>query len=149
MNIEDFKNLLQPNQELIGLDIGTKTIGLAISDASLMIASPLKTIFRSSFANDMANLRTQLKDRTPCGIVSGLPLQPNGEEGEQAKFTRMLGDRIAEQLGLPIFYKDERFSSRVMERVMIEEADLSRKKRKQVLDSSAAAYILQGFLDSL
>lgn len=149
MTLEDFKKIIVKGHELIGLDIGTKTIGVALSDISFMIASPVKTIFRTSFANDMALLDKLLADCSPCGIVSGLPLQPDGQEGEQAKYTKMTGDRIAEHLKLPIFYKDERFSSKVMERMMIKEADLSRKKRKEALDRSAAAYILQGLLDEL
>jgi len=149
MDLQEFITHIKTGCELIGLDIGTATIGVAVSDTSHFIATPQKTIFRTSFKKDMEELSRLLTDRTPCGIVSGLPLQPNGEEGQQAQYTRKTAEKIAEQLNLPLYFQDERFSSKIMESVMIKEADLSRKKRKKVLDSSAAAYILQSFLDIL
>lgn len=149
LSLTEFKSLLVPNRPVLALDIGSKTIGVASSDALLMIATPLKTIFRTSFLRDMQELASFIKERDACGLISGLPLEMTGKEGERAKITRQIGDRIAESQNLPIFYWDERFSSIAVERIMIEQADLSRKKRKQAIDRSAAAYILQGFLDAL
>ena len=149
LTVSEFKKLLPPMRPVIGLDIGSKTIGVAASDATLMIATPVKTITRTSFVRDMEELGKYIAERNACALVSGLPLETSGKEGERAKITRMIGDRISEHTGLPIFYWDERFSSKVMERFMISEADLSRKKRKEAIDRSAAAYILQGFLDAI
>ena len=149
MDIGEFQKLLVKGKTVLGLDIGSKTIGVAVSDAGLMIASPLKTIFRTSFNNDMAELKGFIASRDVCALVAGLPLEMSGKEGERATITKGIGDRIAEAVGLPIFYWDERFSSVAVERIMIEQADLSRKKRKNAIDRSAAAYILQGFLDAL
>ena len=149
MDLQEFITHIKVGNELIGLDIGTATIGVAVSDTSHFIATSQKTIFRTSFNKDMEELSRMLRDRNPCGIISGLPLQPNGEEGQQAEYTRKTAQKIAERFNLPVYFQDERFSSKIMESVMIKEADLSRKKRKKVLDSSAAAYILQSFLDIL
>lgn len=149
LTLNEFKQLLPAKRPIIGLDIGSKTIGVATSDATLMIASPLKTIMRTSFVRDMEELLKYIKERDACALVSGLPLEMSGKEGDRAKITRSIGDKISKYTGLPIFYWDERFSSRVMERFMIMEADLSRKKRKEAIDRSSAAYILQGFLDAL
>ncbi len=149
LTLADFKKLLVPMRSVLGLDIGSKTIGVAASDATLMIATPVKTILRTSFVRDMEELGRYISERKACALVSGLPLETSGKEGERATVTRMIGDRISEHTNLPIFYWDERFSSKVMERFMIEQADLSRKKRKEAIDRSAAAYILQGFLDAL
>ncbi len=149
MDLQEYKTHIKTGCELIGLDIGSATIGVAVSDTSHFIATPLKTIFRTTFKKDMEELTRLLADRTPCGIVSGLPLQLNGFEGSQTEYTRKTAEKIAAELNLPLYFQDERFSSKIMESIMVKEADLSRKKRKKALDSSAAAYILQSFLDIL
>lgn len=149
MDLKKFRTYIKPGHELIGLDIGVATIGVAISDTSHLIATPLRTIFRTSFKKDLIELIEILTDRTPCGIISGLPLQTDGSEGKQAEYTRKTAEQIAASLSLPVYFQDERFSSKIIETILVKEADLSRKKRKKIIDSSAAAYILQSFLDCL
>ena len=134
---------------LVGLDIGTKTIGVAVSDTLWLTATPLKTVFRKSFQYDLNELESLLKGRKIGCFVSGLPLQTNGEEGEQAKYTREQAEKIALHFQMPLYFQDERFSSAAVERVMISAYDMSRKKRKEKLDAGAAAYILQGLLDRI
>lgn len=134
---------------LIGLDIGAKTIGVAVSDTLWLTATPLKTVFRKSFQYDMNELSALLKGREIGGFVSGLPLQMNGEEGPQAAYTREQGEKIAAYFQKPVYFQDERLSSAAVERVMIDTYDMSRKKRKERLDAGAAAFILQSFLDRI
>lgn len=147
MNFSDFTAAVKKGTTLVGLDIGTKTIGVAVSDTLWMTASPLKTIFRKSFQYDMNELSALLKGREIGGFISGLPLQMNGEEGQQAGYTREQAEKIAQTFQKPVYFQDERLSSAAVERVMISAYDMSRKKRKEKLDAGAAAFILQGFLD--
>lgn len=147
MNFSDFTAAVKKGTTLVGLDIGTKTIGVAVSDTLWMTASPLKTIFRKSFQYDMNELSALLKGREIGGFISGLPLQMNGEEGQQAGYTREQAEKIAQAFQKPVYFQDERLSSAAVERVMISAYDMSRKKRKEKLDAGAAAFILQGFLD--
>ena len=139
----DFKKHIQPMTQLVGIDYGTKRIGVAVSDLMQMIATPLKIV------SSMDELEKLLSDRTIGGFVVGLPRQMNGEEGEQAKVTRAWAQKLCEKYSLPILFWDERLSSAAVSRVFIEQADLSRKRQKQVMDKVAAAYILQGALDLL
>lgn len=134
---------------LAGLDIGAKTIGVAVSDTLWLTATPLKTIFRKSFRYDMDELSALLKGREIGGFISGLPLQMNGEEGTQAAYTREQAQKIADYFQKPVYFQDERLSSAAVERIMIGAYDMSRKKRKEKLDSGAAAFILQSFLDRI
>ena len=139
----DFKKHIQPMTQLVGIDYGTKRIGVAVSDLMQMTATPLKIVA------SMEELKVILAERKIGGFVIGLPRQMNGEEGEQAKITRAWAQKLFEQYSLPILFWDERFSSAAVSRVFIEQADLSRKRQKEVLDKVAAAYILQGALDLL
>ena len=139
----DFKRQIQPMTQLVGIDYGTKRIGVAVSDLMQMTATPLKIVA------SMEELKVILAERKIGGFVIGLPRQMNGEEGEQAKITRAWAQKLFEEYTLPILFWDERFSSAAVSRVFIEQADLSRKRQKEVLDKVAAAYILQGALDLL
>ncbi|OPZ77169.1 MAG: putative Holliday junction resolvase [Alphaproteobacteria bacterium ADurb.Bin438] len=143
MNINKFKNKIIKNKPLLGIDFGEKRIGLALSDSLLMIASPYKIVY------SVKEFDAEIQKLDLGGVIVGYPLQMNGEEGEIAKKARAFGDRIYTKFKLPIFLKDERLSSCAVERMMIEEFDLSREKRKKAIDKNAAAFILQGFLDQL
>jgi putative Holliday junction resolvase len=130
----------------LGLDVGEKTIGLALSDETGMIASPLATLARKGTVADVAAIRALVGEHDVKVLVVGLPIEMNGEEGLRARRVRVLADALAAS-GLRVEMWDERFSTVAAERVLIE-ADLSRKRRKEVVDKVAAAYILQGWLDA-
>ena len=149
MDIKDFKQRLKPYKSIIGFDYGTKRLGIAVSDLLLMVATPYKILQRREESKDIEEILAIIKEKEACGLVFGLPLQMDGTEGETAKKVREFATRIEAASGLPVTFWDERLSSRAMENFLIKEADLSRKRRKEVLDSSAASYILQGFLDAL
>lgn len=149
MNIKEFKASLPAYRALIGFDYGAKRLGVAVSDLLLTVATSYKIIQRESFAKDLAEIKKIITEKEVGGIVFGLPLQMNGEEGEIAKEVRHFAEKLSKEINLPIFFWDERLSSSAMENFLIKEVDMSRGKRKKVLDSSAAAYILQGVLDAL
>lgn len=149
MNIKEFKASLPAYRALIGFDYGAKRLGVAVSDLLLTVATSYKIIQRESFAKDLAEIKKIIAEKEVGGIVFGLPLQMNGEEGEIAKEVRHFAEKLSKEINLPIFFWDERLSSSAMENFLIKEVDMSRGKRKKVLDSSAAAYILQGVLDAL
>lgn len=131
----------------VGLDLGEKTIGVAVSDELLFSAQPLKVIRRKALNEDLKELEDLLKPYRPLEIVLGLPKNMNGTEGDRAEKTREFA-RILENEGYKVNLWDERLSTMAVEKVMIE-ADLSRRKRKQVVDQQAAAYILQGFIERI
>ncbi len=149
MNIKEFKASLPAYRALIGFDYGAKRLGVAVSDLLLTVATSYKIIQRESFAKDLAEIKKIIAEKEVGGIVFGLPLQMNGEEGEIAKEVRHFAEKLSKEIDLPIFFWDERLSSSAMENFLIKEVDMSRGKRKKVLDASAAAYILQGVLDAL
>jgi len=132
---------------LIGLDLGTKTIGVAISDATQMIASPVETIARKKFKLDAERLLKLIADNHIVGIVLGLPKNMDGSEGPRCQSTRAFAKNMEALTDVPITFWDERLSTAAVERTLLE-ADASRKRRGEVIDKMAAAYILQGFLDS-
>ena len=142
---------LDPGQRLLGLDTGEKTIGLAVSDARLTVASPVKTLRRGKFTKDAAALAEICRARNIGGLVIGLPVNMDGSEGPRCQSVRQFAANLLEQAGftLPIAFWDERLSTAAVERLLIEEADMSRRRRGQVVDKMAAAYILQGALDAL
>ena len=146
---DTFLSSVPRGTSLAGLDIGAKTIGVAVSDTLWLTATPLKTIFRKSFQYDMNELSALLKGREIGGFISGLPLQMNGEEGTQAAYTREQAQKSADYFQKPVYFQDERLSSAAVERVMIGAYDMSRKKRREKLDAGAAAFILQSFLDKV
>lgn len=149
MNIKEFKTGLPARKAVLGIDYGSKRMGLAVSDLSCTIATPYKILYRREISADMAELRKIMAEKEIGAVVMGLPLQMNGEEGEIAAEVRKFAAILEENFKFPVLLWDERLSSSAMENFLIKEADLSRKKRAKVLDASAAAYILQGALDAL
>lgn len=149
MDIKEFKTKLKPYKALIGFDYGSKRLGVAVSDLLLMVATSYKIIYRGKWEEDIAEIKNIIREKEVGGMVLGLPLQMNGEEGDIAKEVRSFAAKLAKEIDLPILFWDERLSSSAMENFLIKEVDMSRKKRAKVLDSSAAAYILQGALDCL
>ena len=146
--IEDLAKSLPVKARLIGVDLGAKTIGLAISDIERRLASPLKTLRRAAFARDADALTAILAEFDIAGIVLGLPLDLDGRDSPRAQSTRAFARNLAKQTRLPIVFWDERFSTAVVTRSLIAN-DVSRAKRAEVIDKMAAAYILQGALDRL
>lgn len=149
MNLLEFKQSMKPYKAVIGFDYGSKRLGVAVSDLLLMIATSYKTIYRSDLKKDIAEIKAIIKEKEVGGIIYGLPLQMNGEEGDTAKEVRKFAEALAKEIDLPYTFWDERLSSSAMENFLIKEVDMNRKRRKEVLDSSAAAYILQGALDAI
>ena len=145
----NFKKLLIKDQRVLGLDLGSKTIGLAISDSNLVVSSPLITIHRKKFTIDAEILITLINERMVGGLVLGLPVNMDGSEGPRAQSTRQFAQNLIEKIDIPIVFWDERLSSAEVERVLINEIDMSRRRREQVIDKMAAGVILQGFLDYL
>ncbi len=143
-----FARALPPRHRVLGLDLGTRTIGMALSDPGRVIATPLATIRRGKFAACAARLGDLCAEHEAGGIVLGLPLNMNGSEGPRAQATRAFARNLVARLALPILLWDERLSTSAVTRTLIE-ADLSRRRRAQVVDKVAAAYILQGALDAL
>ena len=137
-----------PRGGLIGLDLGTKTIGVASSDPDRKLATGVETIARTKFAADAARVLALAAERQAIGFVLGLPVNMDGSEGPRAQSTRAFARNFAKLTKLPIALWDERLSTAAVERGLIE-ADMSRNKRKEVIDQHAAAYILQGALDRL
>lgn len=133
-------------RRLFGLDLGTKTIGVAVSDAGHRIASPLETIARVKFTPDAGRLLELARRQDVGGLVMGLPVNMDGSEGPRAQSTRAFVRNLRPLTDLPIVFWDERLSTAAVTRMLIE-ADTSRKRRDEVVDKAAAAYILQGFLD--
>ena len=148
ISVEDLADRIETGQRLIGLDLGTKTIGLALSDPGLMIASPLRTIRRTKFSKDAAELVDLCKSENVGAIVLGLPINMNATEGPRAQATRAFARNLQGLTDLPIVLWDERWSTAAAERIMIE-ADLSRAKRAEKIDAAAAGFILQGVFDRL
>ena len=136
-----------PHGKLAGLDVGTKTIGLAICDAGWHFAGPAETIRRTKFTKDLEQLRAFVQREHVAGLVVGLPLSMDGSDSPRTQSVRAFA-RNLEPLGLPILLWDERWSTQAVERAMVD-ADLSRAKRAEKVDSLAAAHILQGAIDAL
>jgi putative Holliday junction resolvase len=140
--------MLAPEARLLGLDVGTKTIGLALSDVTRSIATPYETIRRTKFTSD-AKILVDIVDKMEVGgLIIGLPINLDGSEGPRAQSTRAFARNLAKYIELPMAFWDERLSTAAVERHLIE-ADASRKRRAEVVDRMAAAYILQGALDRL
>ena len=145
-NNSDLIAKLHTSQILVGLDLGEKTIGIAVSDQSLIIATPLKTISRKGIKKDLIKLSEILKEYNIGGFVMGLPISLDGTENKQTLKVIKMGDEIKKYFVVPIDYFDERFSSDVIFKEM-RKANLSRSKIKNKIDQQAAAYILQGYLE--
>ncbi len=148
LSLEDFKVAIPVRRRLIGIDLGSKTIGLSLSDSSWHVASPLMTIERTSFKMDARQLIALLKEHTIGGVVIGFPLNMNGTEGPRCQSTRSFVDNFLKMHDIPVVLWDERLSTVAVHRTMIE-GDLSRVRQAQVVDKMAASFILQGALDFL
>ncbi len=147
-DIGAFCEALPPGTALIGLDLGTKTIGIALSDATHTIATPFTTLKKQKLKIDIEALSDIVSKNNIGGLVLGLPRNMDGSDGPRAQSTRAFAKNIVEPLGLPILLWDERLSTAAVTRTLIE-ADSSRKRRAEVVDKMAAAYILQGALDRI
>ena len=145
---EGFAAALAPMRAVAGLDLGEKTIGVAVSDSFLTVATPLETVRRKKFGVDAARLLEIAADRELGGFILGLPLNMDGSEGPRCQSTRAFARNLSKLTELPIGFWDERLSTVAAERALIE-ADTSRKRRSEVIDHVAAGYILQGVLDRL
>ena len=151
MAIVDLVNLkahLAPRARLLGLDIGSKTVGLAISDSALAVASPLETLKRGKFAMDAAKLGQIVAERGVGGLILGLPIAMDGREGPRCQSVRQFAANLLAVIDLPLAFWDERFSTLGAERPL-RDAEMSHRRRAEVIDKMAAAYILQGALDRL
>ncbi len=146
--IEDFAAALPPMRALAGLDLGTRTIGVAVSDGFRSIATPLKTLRRKRFPDDAEALLKILAHRQVGGLIIGLPRNMDGSEGPRAQSTRAFARNLSRLADIPVAFWDERLSTVAAERALLE-ADMSRKRRAEVVDHVAAGYILQGALDRL
>jgi putative Holliday junction resolvase len=146
--IEDLPQLLAPEVRLLGLDVGTKTVGMALSDVTRSIATPYDTVRRTKFTADAKTIRDAVETNGVGALVIGLPLHLDGSEGRRAQSTRAFARNLAAHVEVPMVFWDERLSTAAVERHLIE-ADASRKRRIEVIDRMAAAYILQGALDRL
>lgn len=139
---------LEPGLRLLGLDLGEKTIGLALSDRLLTVATPMQTLKRGKFAADAAKLDIIISEQGVGGLVVGLPLNMDGTDGPSAQSARAFGRNWVNHSPLPLVFQDERLSTSAVTRTLVE-ADTSRKRRAEVVDKMAAAYILQIALDRL
>ena len=147
--LEDMVGSLPPNTRLLGLDVGSKTIGLAISDSARIVASSIKTIRRTKFSKDVLILQQAATERDAAGLILGLPLSMDGTEGPACQSVRQFAENVNGAFDTHISFWDERLSTSAVERFLVKEADMSRGRRAKVVDKMAATYILQGALDSL
>jgi putative Holliday junction resolvase len=139
---------LAPGARLLGFDLGEKTIGLALSDTLRSIATPMETLPRGKFSNDAVKIEKIIAEHNVGGLIVGLPLNMDGSDGPSAQSARAFARNFAARSDLPIVMQDERLSTAAVTRTLID-ADASRKRRSEVVDKMAAAYILQGALDRI
>ena len=147
-HLTDFAKALPEYGAIGGLDLGTKTIGVSVSDQMRSIASPLETIKRRKFTKDAEYLLSICKGRALCGLILGLPRNMDGSEGPRAQSTRAFAHNLFQKTDVPISFWDERLSTIAAEKALLE-ADTTRKRRSEVIDHVAASYILQGALNRL
>ena len=148
-SLSELIKYLPKKSRLLGLDVGRKTIGLAVSDSDMKIATTVGTIRRSKFTKDVKNLDAIITERQVNGLVLGLPISMDGNEGPACQSVRQFAVNLDNILEIGITFWDERLSTSAVERLLTKEADLSRNRRSEIIDKMAAAYILQGALDSL
>jgi putative holliday junction resolvase len=139
---------IPPSGKILGLDLGTKTIGVAVSDGMRYSATPLETIKRTKFTQDAERIVTLIAENQVVALILGLPLNMDGTEGPRVQSTRAFARNLAPKIAIPVAFWDERLSTSAVTRMMIE-ADLRRDRRAEVVDKLAASYILQGALDRL
>ena len=144
--VEDLLGTIRSGQRLLGLDLGDKTIGLALSDVQCSIATPMKTLVRAKFTNNAAELFALMEKFDIGALVFGLPLNMDGSSGPRVQATRTFARNLRNLRDVPILFWDERLSTVAAERALLS-VDLSRAKRAAVIDATAAAFILQGVLD--
>lgn len=154
VTVKELKDHLPPKSRLLGVDHGEKTLGLSLSNPDLTLATPFKTLERTKFTENLKQIAAIAKEYDVRGFVIGLPRHMNGDEGKRAESVRSFGQNMInarEILGFDplIAFWDERLSTSAVERFLIKEADVSRKRRDDVVDKLAAQHILQGALDSL
>lgn len=147
-NPGDLKQILKKGERLLGLDVGTKTIGLALSDTLLMVATPMRTVRRKRFKDDAAQVFAEVEAHGVGSLVVGLPIGLDGRETPRSQSVRDFARNLLSIRDLPIVFWDERLSTAAVERTMID-ADITRQRRREIVDRTAAAYILQGLLDRL
>ena len=147
-NPRELKDSLNKDQRLLGIDMGTKTMGLALSDVTLTIATPLDTLRRGKFTKDAESLQAIIVKERVGGLVFGLPLNMDGSEGPRCQSVRQFATNLAKRIDVPMTFWDERLSTVAVTRTLLD-ADASRKRRSEVVDKMAAAFILQGALDSV
>jgi putative Holliday junction resolvase len=147
-DIAEFHAALPPMRAIVGLDLGTKTIGVAVSDSFRGVASPLETIKRKKFTLDAEQLIEILNKREVAGVILGLPLNMDGSEGPRSQATRAFARNLSKLWEGPISFWDERLSTVAAEKALLE-ADATRKRRAEVIDNIAASFILQGALDRM
>lgn len=148
-DLAEFAAIIKKHDRLLGLDLGTKTIGVAISDVMRMVASPVETLEKGKFSKDVVKLKALIAKEEVGGIVLGLPREMDGTDGKRSQSTRAFASNLSREIDLPILLWDERLSTVAVERTLIGEADMTRKRRAEVVDRAAAAYILQGVLEAL
>ncbi len=148
ISLEDFHQTQTTKARLAGLDFGTKTIGVALSDTGQTIATGLETIKRTKFKNDAARLLEIANEHNIAAFIIGLPLNMDGTHGPRVQSTKAFARNLSQLTDIPLIFWDERLSTQAAERTLLE-ANSSRKRRKEVIDKMAATYILQGALDRL
>ena len=149
VDLTELPAVLPAHAPVVGLDLGEKTIGVAVSDATRTVASPLELIRKVKFTQDAAALFKLMESRGAAGIVIGLPVNMDGTEGPRCQSSRAFGRNLLRLRDLPIAFWDERMSSMAINRVLIDEADITRARRAELVDKMAAAWILQGALERL
>ena len=147
-NPRELEESLGEDERWLGIDVGSKTLGLALSDVTLTIATPLDTLRRGKFAGDAESLREIVERERIGGLVLGLPLNMDGSEGPRCQSVRQFARNLETRMDVPMTFWDERLSTVAVTRTLLD-ADASRKRRSEVVDKMAAAYILQGALDRL
>jgi putative Holliday junction resolvase len=148
ISLEELAKILSRGQRLIGLDLGEKTIGIALTDTLRTVATPLKTLKRGKFSTDAAVLASMLEEHGVGAVIVGLPLNMDGSTGPSAQSAKAFARNFAAISDCPVVLVDERLSTAAVTRTLLE-ADASRRRRKAVIDKMAAAYVLQGALDRL
>jgi putative Holliday junction resolvase len=149
VDLLEFPALLPPPAPILGLDLGEKTIGVAVSDATRTVASPLELIRKTKFTDDANTLFKLMESREAAGVIIGLPINMDGTEGPRCQSSRAFARNLLRLRDLPIAFWDERMSSMAVNRVLIDEFDTTRARRADLVDKMAAAWILQGALERL
>jgi putative Holliday junction resolvase len=148
LEINELSSALKKGQRLLGFDLGSKTIGIALSDVMLIVATPMETIQRTKFTKDAERILAIIYEQNVGGIILGLPKNMDGSEGPRCQSTRQFAKNLSEKIDIAICFWDERLSTVAVTRTLLE-ADASRKRRSELVDKMAASYILQGVLDNL